>query len=180
MTFRIAVSSKVEDARARNILQTLKGLFPKAGLRSVRAAAAYTIDSNLSKAELERAASRLANPIIETYALNDVPTPEDFSFALEIGYLPGVTDNLGYTAQETIEDTIGRKFKDEEHVYSSLFVFLVGDISKHDAQRFASELHNPLIERATVHENPRGDASWVLVENTPRRRWRGLHAMGLS
>ena len=58
MTFRIAVSSKVEDARARNILQTLKGLFPKAGLRSVRAAAAYTIDSNLSKAELERAASR--------------------------------------------------------------------------------------------------------------------------
>ena len=109
-----------------------------------------------------------ATPIIETYALNDVPTPEDFSFALEIGYLPGVTDNLGYTAQETIEDTIGRKFKDEEHVYSSLFVFLVGDISKHDAQRFASELHNPLIERATVHENPRGDASWVFPVVVPK------------
>ena len=78
MTFRIAVSSKVEDARARNILQTLKGLFPKAGLRSARAAAAYAIDSNPSRAELDGAAAGFANPIIETYALNDVPTPEDF------------------------------------------------------------------------------------------------------
>ena len=63
----------------------------------------------------------------------------------------GVTDNLGASAQETLEDTVGRKFKEGEAVYSSLFVFLVGNISKRDAKNFAHELHNPLIERSTIY-----------------------------
>src|SRR3989338_8753272 len=155
MTHRITVSSKIEDARARNILQTLKTRFPEAGLRGVATAAAYTIDAKLSKGELEGAAGRLANPITETYSFGDVPAPAESSFAIEIWYLPGVTDNVGHTAQETIEDTIGRKFRDGEHVYSSLFIFLTGDISKSDAEKFTGELHNPLIERAVVFSGSR-------------------------
>ncbi len=152
MTYRIAVSSKTEDARARSILQTLQGLFPEARLHSVAVTAAYTIDAKLHGDDLERSALSLANPITEAFSLKDVFAPEKFSYAIEIGYLPGVTDNLGQTAKETVEDTIGRKFEDDEAVYSSQFIFLDGDISQADAKGFASELHNPLIERASVYK----------------------------
>ena len=151
MTARIAVSSKVEDARARSTLHALKSLFPEAALHEVATAAAYTVDAKLSKKELEQAAISLTNPVTETFSLSAVPTLENFSFALEIGYLPGVTDNIGRTVQETIEDMIGRKFRDGEAVYSSLFIFLIGDISKRDAQDFVRELHNPLIERSSIY-----------------------------
>ncbi|MBI4093412.1 phosphoribosylformylglycinamidine synthase [Candidatus Kaiserbacteria bacterium] len=160
MTARIAVSPKIEDARAKKLLQSLKKLFPKSRLERVATAASYTVDAKLTREELRRSAELLANPITEQYAIGDVPAQGEYSHAIEIGYLPGVTDNLGATVQETIEDTIGRKFKNGEHVYSSLFVFLTGDVSKEEVHAFASELHNPLIERATVLKNPRGDTSW--------------------
>src|SRR3989338_4373788 len=163
MTHRITVSSKIEDARARNILQTLKTRFPEAGLRGVATDAAYTIDAKLSKGELERAAGRLANPITETYSFGDVPAPAESSFAIEIGYLPGVTDNVGHTAKETLEDTIGRKFKDDEHVYSSLFIFLTGKLSRLNTEAFAKELHNPLIERSSVYK--KGERMPIVVPN---------------
>src|SRR3989338_8712012 len=129
MTFRIAVSSKVEDARARNILQTLKGLFSEARLERVATAASYTVDARLTVGQIKRSAERLTNPLTERFSIGDVPVPEAYSFAIEIGYLPGVTDNLGATVQETIEDIVGRSFKEGEAVYSSLFVFLLGGAS---------------------------------------------------
>jgi len=151
MTYRIAVSSKIEDARARSILQTLQTLFPESGLKGISTATAYTVDADLSEQEVRQAAQRLANSSIETYLLEDVPVPEEYAFALEIGYLPGVTDAVGHTAQETIEDTTGKRFRDGEAVYSSLFIFLIGDVSREDAEAFSRELHNSLIERTTIY-----------------------------
>ena len=152
MTVRIALSLKIEDARARKTLHTLQTLFPEAALQDVFIATAYTVDAALSAKEIERAAERLANPVTETYSTATVPTPKDFAYAIEIGYLPGVTDNLGATVQETVEDCIGRTFKDGEAVYSSSFYFLVGNLERKDAEHFAKELHNPLIERSSIYE----------------------------
>ena len=85
MTFRIAVSSKVEDARARNILQTLKGLFSEARLERVATAASYTVDARLTVGQIKRSAERLTNPLTERFSIGDVPVPEAYSFAIEIG-----------------------------------------------------------------------------------------------
>src|SRR3989344_7530215 len=150
MIRRLAVSSKVGDAHARQYLQTLRAVFPKTGLANVATVALYTIDANITPKELEKAATRLANPLTEYFSIKDIPHPRDFTFAIEIGYLPGVTDNLGRTARETIEDCTGRKFKEGENVYSSYALFLDGDLSKSEVESFSRELHNPLIERATV------------------------------
>src|SRR3989344_1978254 len=73
------------------------------------------------------------------------------SYAIEIGYLPGVTDNAGNTARQTIEDATGYVFKNGEAVYSSRFIFLSGDIPAGAVELIAAELHNPLIERASVY-----------------------------
>ena len=152
MAYRIAVSSKVEDARAESLLRNLKALFPKSALEGASYVQAYTIDAKLSPQELQSVAERLTHPVTETYSTDKVSAPEKYSYAIEIGYLPGVTDNVGHTARQTIEDCLGRNLGDGG-VYSSYFLFLSGAISEEEAHKMARELHNPLIERATVYRN---------------------------
>ncbi len=151
MIRRIAVSSKVEDARAESLLRNLKNLFPQSALKGASYVQAYTIDADLTASELQQVAERLTHPVTETYLIEKIPTPRDFSYAIEVGFLPGVTDNAGHTARETIEDFLGRKFGGGA-VYSSYFLFLTGSISEPEIERMARELHNPLIERASVYE----------------------------
>src|SRR3989344_2324458 len=150
MTDRIAVSAKIEAARARRYLQTLTSRFSESGLLDISLTFLYTIDAKLSTKELERAAKCLANPITETFSIRSLLAPEQYACAVEIGYLPGVTDNVGKTAREMLEDATRRKFREGENVYSSFVLFLVGDVSRKEAEAFARELYNPLIERATV------------------------------
>src|SRR3989338_3310730 len=150
MTHRIAVSSKVEDARAESLLHSLKTLFPQSAISGASFVQAYTIDAELTAKELESVAVRLTHPVAETHSIDKIPAPGDYSYALEIGYLPGVTDNVGHTARQTIEDCLGRGLGDGG-VYSSYFLFLVGDISEEEAAKMARELYNPLIERATIY-----------------------------
>src|SRR3989344_2453560 len=150
MTYRIAVSSKIEDARARRYLQTFTSRFPESGLLDISLTSLYTIDAKLSAKELEKAAACLTNPITETFSTESVLAPGSYAYAIEIGYLPGVTDNVGRTAREMVEDATRRKFREGEDAYSSFVLFLVGDVSRKEADPFALELYNPLIERASV------------------------------
>ncbi len=150
MANRIVISSKVEDARAGSLLRTLKSLFPQSALSSVVFVQAYATNAALSPEDLKLSAERLTHPVTETYSIDTIPAQGNFSYVLEIGYLAGVTDNVGRTARETIEDCLGRSLG-EGGVYSSYFLFLSGDISKEEAQAMARELHNPLIERASVY-----------------------------
>ncbi len=162
MANRITVSQKVSDARAQSYLHTLKSRFPESGLTAAFLAQVYTVDAALSPDEIETAAKRLANPLTERWVCGNIPEPDAYAFAIEIGYLPGVTDNVGRTAQETIEDAIGRKFAEGEHVYTSILLFLQGNISERDVQAYAKELHNPLIQRATVFPYEHNEFSIVV------------------
>ncbi len=150
MAHRIVISPKIPDARAQKYLHTLQDRVPNSGLTAASVIQIYTVDAELSESEVDRAAQRLTNPITELYVIGNIPEPESYAFAIEIGYLPGVTDNVGRTVQETIEDTIGRPFAEGEHVYSSVILFLEGNFAESTALQFARELHNPLIERATI------------------------------
>jgi phosphoribosylformylglycinamidine synthase len=147
MAIRIDVITTIPDARAALKTKAFQEIAPK--VRSVVIADSYLIDSNLSKTGLEEARSALVNPAVEEGIIGRF-LPKAFDFAVEIGYLPGVTDNVGTTAQETIEDATGKKFKEGEHVYSSQVFFISGKISESDAHKIAASLHNPLIQRASV------------------------------
>ncbi|QQG38376.1 MAG: phosphoribosylformylglycinamidine synthase [Candidatus Kaiserbacteria bacterium] len=152
MAHRIAVyPSKVGDARAEGVLRSLKAVFPTAHLDRVASVATYVVEAALTDRDLEVAAVRLTNPIIEHSSRESVDAPAGYAFAIEIGYLPGVTDNVGKTARETIEDALSKKFSGGEAVYSSTLYFFFGDLTKKDAEAFAKELHNPLIQRTIVY-----------------------------
>lgn len=150
MAARISVVSKISDARALSIEKALAAAVPAAKISSVGTAAVYTIDAALRAPELKEAGTCLTHPLTERFATGAIPTPKKYAYAIEIGFHPGVTDNVGRTAQQTIEDRLRRRFKDGEAVYSSLVVFLSGKTKEKDVAKMALELHNPLIERARI------------------------------
>ncbi|MBI5645201.1 phosphoribosylformylglycinamidine synthase [Candidatus Kaiserbacteria bacterium] len=150
MAHRITVASKVPDARARSYFNTLRTLFPRTRLNAIVVAQAYTIDARLSSAERARVAECLTSSTIEQSSTSTVLAPKTYAYTVEIGYHPGVTDNVGNTARETIEDALGRKMKEADGVYSSVFLFLGGNVAKRDVEQMAAQLHNPLIEHARI------------------------------
>lgn len=151
MAHRISVVSTVPDARAASFHRTIKSLFPKANVSGVAVALSYTIDSRLSEIELKKVSASLTSPVTEKSSIRSVLSPKKYAYAIEIGFLPGVTDNVGKTAKRTIEDTLGRSLKDQESVYSSTFIFLAGSPAANDVAAVARELHNSLIQRATIY-----------------------------
>lgn len=108
----------------------------------------YLIDSKLSKVELIKLAKALTNPILEKYFINESPKVGNFSYAIEIGYLPGVTDNVGHTVKEISKDLFHLKESLNFGVYTSKIFFV--SMSLQDTKDYALTLHNPLIERASI------------------------------
>ena len=62
-------------------------------------------------AELKKAAAGpLSDPVIQKFSINK-PLAEEFDWLIEVGFRPGVTDNVGKTAREAIELIAGRKYR---------------------------------------------------------------------
>lgn len=150
MISRISVRALGKDARAQGYLRTLKNRFPKVGLKEVSVVDSYTLTASFTERQLQKIAGQLANPIIEEYSIGKVFAPEKYAVAVEIGFLPGVTDNVGHTVREMAEDATGKEFKEGEAVYTSRFLFLMGSVTPAEAKEMAGELYNPLIQRAEI------------------------------
>lgn len=110
----------------------------------------YTINKNFNKNDLTKIASALMNPVIQKACINEPYISTKFSFAIEIGYLPGVTDNVANTTKEIIEDLLKIKFVKEENVYTSQITFITRKISTKEVKKIADSLYNPIIQRAKI------------------------------
>ncbi len=173
---RIYVKSTIPDARAKVKKKQFEALGLKNKLGAVYLADCYTIDARLNQKQIQKAKTLLANPLAES-ADTALKAPRNFNFAVEIGFLPGVTDNIGRTAKETLQDGAKIKFKPGQDVYSSQVFFIsfytpttpsrsAGHPSLKrrgsprlrqgfggqaaDIQKIANSLYNPLIQRAAV------------------------------
>ncbi len=156
MAFRIHVQSKVPDARSVSRRAFFNALLGKNKVSKVVIIDAYTVDTKLNNQQTQKACSLLANPLTEASRIMnyELRIKEKFDWAIEISFLPGVTDNVGHTAKETISDGVKYKFKDSENVYSSQIYFLSGKLTRQDAKKIAGALHNPLIQKATLLSSP--------------------------
>jgi phosphoribosylformylglycinamidine synthase len=119
----------------------------------VRSIDVYTVDTELFPAELEQAAAGpFCDPVIQTCAI-DRPAAGDFDFLVEVGFRPGVTDNVGRTAREAIEYITGRPFQPGEGVYTSVQYLFTGRLTRSDVERIATDLLcNTLIQRFQVFD----------------------------
>ncbi|RJQ28352.1 phosphoribosylformylglycinamidine synthase [Candidatus Parcubacteria bacterium] len=150
MLSRIDITYSIPDARAVTKKKYFEGLGLRGTVRDVVLVDSYVIDASLNSKELRRASEFLVNPLIEKYSINTPQAPKKFNWAIEIEPLPGVTDNIGTTVREVIEDGVGRRFKTGENVYASQAFFVSGRLSREDAESIADSLHNPLIQRAHI------------------------------
>jgi len=109
----------------------------------------YTI-AGLDRAQAEK--------IIETAALHDpvsheaslAPLAHDFDWIVEVGLRPGVTDNEGRTAKETLALVLGENPKDLA-VYTSAQFALRGALSRENVEHIAhGHLCNELIQRYEI------------------------------
>lgn len=150
MQTRIDVEYIIPDARSKTKQKQFESLGLKGKIKSVELMDSYTIDVDIKTAEIEKVAKALTNSLIEKAFINKIKIEHKFDWIIEIGFLPGVTDNVGNTTKETIEDLTKIKFEEGEGVYYSLFYFINGNLSKAEIQRIAESLYNPLIQRARI------------------------------
>ena len=110
----------------------------------------YLIEHELPGDSLFKIARSLTNPIIEIFSINAIPKVKSFNYVIEIGLKPGVTDNVGHTAKETILDLLHLEDSPNLNVYSSK-LFLISSSMKIDrVKKIASSLYNPLIETSNI------------------------------
>ena len=137
---RIEVLSHPDDGRAKQIEKALNA---KGKKTSVRVVDVYT-------SEHEKIASKdfiesVSNPV--TQQVNVVF--DNFDWALEIGFLPGVTDNVGHTAQEIME-LIGAD--NDNQCYSARLYLIKGDVNKADIEDLSEDIANKLIQRVSIKD----------------------------
>lgn len=147
MIHRIEISAKVFDTRAFVKKKKLENSGFKGRIKDLKLIDVYTINKDFGKRQLQKIASALANPVSQVAFINEPPKMEKFAWAIETGFLPGVTDNVANTTKEMIKDLLKVKFSSGEGIYTSQLMFVDSKLSENDAVIIANSLINPLIQR---------------------------------
>lgn len=125
-------------------------------VRDIRTTKVLGLLGAFSESDAERVGrDLLLDPIIEelTFGRTDYPSVlPAFTHAVQVTFLPGVTDNLARSAKEAIEDLLDRKLEHEDHVFSAtVYLLEAPDLESSDIDRIVAEvLHNPVIEGVTL------------------------------
>ena len=120
-------------------------------VESVQSLNIYTIDANFTQKQvISIAKDLLTDPITQVVKINE-SFKRPFSVAIEVGYKPGVTDNVAATAIEGIEDLLGIKFPEDGSVHTSKLYLITGSVTRDDAEKICvGLLANPLIEHYQI------------------------------
>ena len=152
MIYRVEVGFKREipdgpGARVRRRISQEMEISPE----DIRILSSYLINVDLEKEILDRMVREtFYDPVVQNIAV-DAPLFRDADFFIEVGFKPGVTDNVGKTARQVIQDYLGRPLGAEENVYSATTYLLYGDIDENKAEEIARRiLGNPLIHRFII------------------------------
>ncbi|NOY76088.1 MAG: phosphoribosylformylglycinamidine synthase [Kiritimatiellaeota bacterium] len=155
MEYRIEISPlpKWPDSRGRSVAVQIKNLLAmdvdEVGVREV-----YTIAADITAAEAERISAELANPVLQRGILGESDWRR-FDWLISVGFLPGVTDNVGRSAHNAVGDIIGRELRDDEFVFSSIEYLVKGAaLSESDVERIGKDLlANELIESINIYSS---------------------------
>ena len=137
--FKNGIKDALGDGTRKRIIEDLH-----INVESVRTIDVYTIDADISNEQLEMLGEKLfADPVIQIFSNERLAV--DFSWLIEVGFKPGVTDNVGATAKKASEDILKTGI---DGVYFSRQYLINGNITGNDAEKIAGGLlANSLIER---------------------------------
>ncbi len=154
MALRIEVGLKKNliDPRGNSLIKKAKQFF-NININEVRTSDVYTIDAKIEPEDIKDFINKtLCDPLINYVKINP-PFDHYFDYYCEIGFLPGVTDNVGKTAKSALETFLGRNLGRDENVYTSTLYAFKGNITKEDIELIVSELlYNPLIQQHFIYK----------------------------
>jgi phosphoribosylformylglycinamidine synthase len=150
MAIRLEVISIIPDTRAETRKNSFNVLEIKNKITDVSIVDVYTIDKKIEENNANNLNSLFYNPSVQKTSSSSPLHPKKFSWAIEIGFLPGVTDNIANTSKEMIEDKFKIKFVNDENVYSSQITFITGLLNETDIKKIADSLYNPLIQSVII------------------------------
>ncbi len=175
MPIRVEVGLKpgLRDARGEGVAREARE-FLHVPIREVRTLDVYTLDLGLGQGDAVRAAREaLSDPVIQEHAVGEALGPRlmpGFEWAVEVGFLPGVTDNVGRTAKEAVEMLLDRTFPHERGVYTSVQYLVRGEglERRHVEALVEGLLANPLIHRARILPRDAFEAAGGFGVEVPR------------
>jgi phosphoribosylformylglycinamidine synthase subunit PurSL len=148
MATRIEITSMVPDPRATALLKRLTN----DGFRliTIDIVDVYTINATTPPGIIKRIIPLLIHPLTQKATVIKHIAPEKSTNTIEIGFLPGVTDNVGNTAKEMIADFLHKDYYNSPDVYSSKKYILKGSLSAGVIKQISGSLYNPLIQSAYI------------------------------
>ncbi len=164
----IGVKAGVRDALGekirRRIIEHLH--IPVQTLQTIEV---FTIEDGLTNDELYAAAGGpFSDPIIQEFAVNR-PLARDFDWLIEVGFRPGVTDNVGKTAREALGLLFGKETNATPPVYTSRQYVITGLPGRAEAEKIAASLlANELIEHYEIVDGRSWDHKRGLASYVPR------------
>ena len=147
--YRLEIFSSIDDQRGNVLAEHFKGRdFP---VSEILTSDNYLVNAAISADEADAVGRSLINRVTQSFTVNTPYVPElQFDWAVEIGFLPGVTDNVSHTVREVIEDLLKKEIDHEKGVFTSTSYFIKGSLSRQQIDALSLELYNPLIQRARV------------------------------
>jgi len=110
----------------------------------------FLVDCEIGPEEAEATARAFEDPVVQQAHLGAAPA-RPFHWAVQIGYKPGVTDNVGTSARTAISDLLGRPLGEDDKVFTCTLYLLRGEIDREGAARLAEGLlANPLIHSILI------------------------------
>lgn len=151
--YRINVFNKKNfpDTRGVNLAQEISAWSHRGIAVSFKTAKSFFLKGPLDLQQADKLGAELfSDPIVEDFFVNDYAALS-FDAAIEVAYLPGVTDNIASTAREAASGFLG--LRDLQVAYSKLY-FLKGETSPLPIDKIreltTGFLMNPLIERHSI------------------------------
>jgi phosphoribosylformylglycinamidine synthase len=144
----IGLQDSIRDVQGENVARKIRNELGLS-LDRVRLVKVYTV-SGLSSQEIDKVVElgALHDPVLHIPSMS--PLASNFDWIIEVGFRPGVTDNEGKTARESLATVLGldQKRKQSLAVYTATQYLLEGDLDRETVEHIAKDLlANELIHR---------------------------------
>lgn len=125
-------------------------------IAEIRVIEVYSINKELDAGQLRRISEELlTDPIIQAGFIGSNHNAFDaYDYFIEVGYRPGVTDNVGVSTVEGIEDLLGIDFEPHESVHTSKLYLIKGHLDQIALRKVATGyLANEVVEEAVFADS---------------------------
>lgn len=153
MSFRIEIGLRrgLRDPRGEYVARLARE-FLRLPVRRVVTRDVYLVADDLSESLQRRVAREFADPVTTRAAVGRLPPPL-FDWLIEIGFKPGVTDNVGQTARTVLADVVDRAPDEVGPVFSATQYLVTGsNLCRQHVERLARDLlANELIHTIRIY-----------------------------